>query len=889
MSVRNLESLLQPASVALIGASEREGSLGCVVLRNLRGGGFKGPVWAVNDKHETIAGAPAWRNVASLPGVPDLAVICTPAHTVPGIIAELGAKGTRAAIVLSAGFKQPAHEGGPLLAQAMLDAARPNLLRILGPNCIGTLVPGLGLNASFAPANAVPGKLAFVTQSGALATAMLDWANTRGIGFSHFISLGDSADVDFGDLLDYLASDGNTRAILLYIESVRGARKFMSAARAAARNKPVIVVKAGRAPDGARAAASHTGALAGSDVVFDAAIRRAGMLRVDTLEALFDAAETLARVCPVQGQRLAILTNGGGAGVLACDALSREGGQLAVLSDTTTAALDQCLPPDWSHGDPVDIIGDAPVARYHDALRILLAAPEVDAVLFIHAPTAIVPADAIASACLPLLQQAAKPVLACWLGGAAVAAARSRCGAGAVACYETPERAVAAWLQLVAYANNQKSLQEMPYTPWDDPAPDRERALRVFEQAIAQGREWLDAGQVDTLLAAYGIATLPTRVARDAEQAVAIATQLGFPVALKIVSPQIVHKSDVGGVALGLSSEDGVRQAVAAMRESVARLRPGADIEGFQLQPMAVRPQARELIAGIAGDPLFGPVVLFGEGGTSVELRHAHAVGLPPLNTSLAGELIGRSQCAPLLSAHRGIPAVNRPALLSTLLKVSRMACDLPALAELDINPLLADASGVLALDARVRVRVPVAGEPERLAIRPYPRALEERVQLAGRELSLRPIRPEDGQRLMDFYANASPQDMRLRFFFARRGVPFSELARYSQIDYDREMTFVALSCPDLGDPVMAGDVSAMCDPDNQRAEFALQVAAPWQGQGLGRLLLAKMVRYLRERGTAEIVGECLLENNAMAAVARGLGFELAVAQGLVTMRMALR
>ena len=888
MSVRNLEALLRPASVALVGASEREGSLGHVVLRNLRAGGFKGPIWAVNDKHQTIAGAPAWHDVASLPAAPDLAVICTPALAVPGIIAELGAKGTRAAIVLSAGLKALAFPGGPTLEQAMRDAARPYLLRILGPNCIGMLVPGVGLNASFAPANAIPGKLAFVTQSGALATAMLDWANARGIGFSHFISLGDSADVDFADMLNYLASDGDTRAILLYIESVRGARKFMSAARAAARNKPVIVVKAGRAPDGARAAASHTGALAGSDLVFGAAIRRAGMLRVDTLEALFDAAETLARARPIQGRRLAILTNGGGAGVLACDALSRDGGQLAALSETTLAALDQCLPPNWSHGDPVDIAGDAPVSRYQDALRILLAAPEVDALLFMHAPTAIVSADAIAIACLPLLQQAAKPALTCWLGGAAVAAARSRCWAGALPCYETPERAVAAWMQLVAYADNQRSLQEVPYMPSDDVAPDRARAMRVFDQAISQGHEWLDASQVETLLAAYRIPTLPSRLARDVEQAVAVATRLGFPVALKIVSPQIVHKSDVGGVALGLSSEDDVRRAVAAMRDSVARLIPGADIQGFQVQSMALRPQARELIAGIGSDPVFGPVVLFGEGGTTVELRRGHALGLPPLSTSLASELIGRSQCAPLLAAHRGRSAVNEPALLSTLVKVSRMACDLPALAELDINPLLADADGVLALDARVRVRIPVAGEPERTAIRPYPRALEERVQVAGRALLLRPIRPEDGQRLMDFYANASPQDMHLRFFFARREVPRSELARYSQIDYDREMAFVALTCPPLGDPVMAGDVHAMCDPDNRRAEFALQVAAPWQGLGLGRLLLAKMIRYLHERGTAEIVGECLRENEAMAAVARSAGFEVATSNGVVTMRMAL-
>ncbi|HAL38745.1 MAG TPA: GNAT family N-acetyltransferase, partial [Polaromonas sp.] len=424
MSVRNLEALFAPGAVAVIGISDRVGNVGAVVLRNLQLGGFKGPVWPVDLHHQTVAGQQAWPDVESLPGVPDLAVICTPAAAVPEVVAALGRKGTRAAIVLSAGLKQPVGEGGVTIEQAMLNASRPYLLRILGPNCIGVLVPGASLNASFAPGNALPGKLAFVTQSGALATAMLDWANSKGIGFSHFISLGDSADVDFGDVLDYLGSDPGTRAILMYMESVKAARKFMSAARAAARNKPVILVKAGRAPEGAKAAASHTGALAGSDAVFDAAVRRAGMLRVDTLESLFDAAETLAHVRPWRGRRLAILTNGGGAGVLAADALALGGGTLAELGDETVRALNQCLPATWSRGNPVDIIGDAPVSRYQDALRVLLAEPEVDAVLFIHAPTAIVPAGEIASACLPLIQGSAKPVLTCWLGGATVAAAR---------------------------------------------------------------------------------------------------------------------------------------------------------------------------------------------------------------------------------------------------------------------------------------------------------------------------------------------------------------------------------------------------------------------------------------------------------------------------------
>lgn len=891
MSVRNLEALFQPSSVALIGASDRAGSLGSVVLRNLKLGGFKGTIWPVNHRHARVDGTQAWPDVQALPGVPDLAVICTPPNTVPALIAALGLKGTRAAIVITAGLKRPFGAGPATLEQAMLDAARPHLLRILGPNCIGLLVPGIGLNASFAPGNALPGKLAFGTQSGALATAMLDWANSRNIGFSHFISLGDSADVDFGDVLDYLASDASTRAILMYAESIKAARKFMSAARAAARNKPVIIVKAGRAPDGAKAAASHTGALAGSDIVMDAAIRRAGMLRVDTLESLFDAAETLAHARPLRGERLMVLTNGGGAGVLAADALQLGGGKLADLSAQTQAALNTCLPSTWSHGNPIDIIGDASLDRYQAALRVLLAAPEADAVLFMHAPTAVVPAGDIAAACVPWMLESAKPVLTCWLGGAAVATARAACASAGIASYSTPERAADAWLQLVNYARNQEALQQMPTAAAQDFVPDRPGAQALHAQALVEGREWLDGALAQQLLQAYGIPTVKTVKVPGVEEAIATASQIGYPVALKIVSPQIIHKTDVGGVALNLASAEAVKNAAAHMLQQVAQKLPQAHIAGFTVQSMAVRPGALELIVGIASDAVFGPVLLLGEGGTAVELHKNHAVALPPLNTILARDLLTRSRLAPLLSAFRGRAAANEAALLTTLLRVSHMACDLPWLAELDINPLLIDAQGVLALDARIKLRTVVAGEASRLAIRPYPSALEERVPLAGSELLVRPIRPEDGQRLTDFYAKASPADMRLRFFMSRREVPHSELARYSQIDYDREMSFIALASSQAGEQTMVAEVRAVCDPDNLRAEFAMQVASDWQRKGLGRLLLGKLIRYLQGRGTAEMVGQCLRENTGMAALARKVGFDVTAVplQDTVALRLPLR
>lgn len=888
MSVRHLESLLRPRSVALIGASDRPGSLGAVVLHNLRQGGFQGPIWPVNLRHATVGGASAWRDVASLPAAPDLGVICTPAATVPGLVEQLGRKGARAAVVLSAGLKQRADGRGRSIEQQMLDAARPHLLRILGPNCLGLLVPGLGLNASFAPGNALAGQLAFVTQSGALATAMLDWARGRGIGFSHFISMGDSADVDFGDVLDYLGSEPGTRAILMYAESVRAARKFMSAARAAARNKPVLVVKSGRAPEGAKAAASHTGALAGSDLVFDAAVRRAGMLRVDTLEGLFDAAETLARARPASGERLVILTNGGGAGVLAADALSLAGGTLAALDRGTLAALDACLPPTWSRGNPVDIIGDAPVSRYVDALRVLLAAGEVDGVLFVHAPTAIVPAAEIGAACLPHFAGSAKPVLTCWLGGPSVAGARQATAAGGLASYDTPERGVAAWLQLVTHARNQRALQEIPPSTLPELAPEREEAQRLVGEAVQAGREWLDEVAAKALLRAYGIPVVRTESARDPMQAVAVARDIGFPVALKIVSPQIVHKSDVGGVALDLASADDVATAAERMLQNVARLQPGATVQGFAVQSMVRKPGARELIVGLSSDPVFGPVVLCGVGGTEVELHRQHAVALPPLNARLAQDLLARSGVDRLLAAWRSRPAADAAAVVDCLLKVSQLACDLEGVAELDINPLLVDAQGAVALDARVRLhRAGAAIVP--LAIKPYPQELEERIHLSGQPMLLRPIRPEDGERLHAFYDQASAADLRLRFFMSRREVPHSELARFSQIDYDREMAFIAVTqAADAGQP-MAGEVRAACDPDNEKAEFAIHVATAWQGRGLGRLLMDKMIRHLKERGTRELVGQCLPENRAMAHLAQRCGFDVERAADVVRLRLRLR
>ena len=777
--------------------------------------------------------------------------------------------------MLTGGLARARDAQGNTILQVMRDAARPYLLRILGPNCVGLLVPGLGINASFAHTPALAGNIAFVSQSGGLTTAVLDWAKSRGIGFSHFISLGDAADVDFGDVLDYLASDSATRAILLYIESITAARKFMSAARAAARNKLVLAVKAGRAPAGARAAASHTGALAGADDVYDAALRRAGMLRVDSIQELFDAVETLARAQPISGNRLALMTNGGGPGVMAVDALALRGGQLAGLSEATLQRLDAALPDTWSHGNPVDIIGDAPVSRYVATLEALLEDSEKnsDAILFIHVPTAIVPAADIARACAPLAQ--GRRVLACWLGADAVAEAKRIFEDAGIPCYDTPEQAVSAFLQLAAYHRNQHMLMQTPPTAPQGFAPDVASAQSAVSDALQAGREWLTEEETRRVLTAYGIPVVHTCSAAGIEEAARVAGEIGFPVALKIISPQITHKSDVGGVALNLLNAEQVLQAATAMAQRVSVRAPQAQLSGYTVQEMAVRPKAHEIIVGAAVDALFGPVILFGQGGVAVEIAADRAVALPPLNMMLAADLISRTRVARLLEGYRDRPPANRQALQLTLVQVSQLMVDVAGVTEIDINPLLADESGVIALDARIRVAQCPQSGPERLAIRPYPVELEERLTINGREVLLRPIRPEDEPQHAQFLQRVDAEDLRLRFFYAVRVMSHNQLARFTQIDYDREMAFIVSADDGAAMAETWGVVRAIADPDNTNAEFAILVRSDLKGHGLGSLLMKKIIRYCAARGTGVLTGAVLRGNARMLALARELGFKL--------------
>lgn len=853
MSIRNLEAIFRPHAVALIGASPRPHAVGRVTAENLLAGGFDGPIMPVNPNHRSVGGVLTYPNVNSLPVTPDLAVICTPPQTVPGVVAELSARGTKGAIVITAGFRELGNAEGKALEQAMLDAARPHLMRLIGPNCVGLISTPIGLNASFAHMAARKGNVAFVAQSGAMVITVLDWAASRGVGFSHLVSLGDMADVDFGDMLDYLANDPNTQAILLYIEAVTNARKFISAARAASRVKPVIAIKAGRHAAAARAAASHTGALAGVDAVYDAAFRRAGILRVKTLDELFDAVETLATPLDIDGDRLAILTNGGGAGVLATDALLDAGGRLAELSAETIARLDAVLPRTWSHNNPVDIIGDAPGQRYADALAPLLESPDVDAVLVLNCPTAV--ASGVEAACAVIETASSKrAVLTSWLGAATAGEPRRLFSAAGIPTYETPDEAIRGFMHLVRYRRNQETLLQVPPSTAIEFSSDVGTARRIVAAAVSERRPWLDEPEVSKLLGCYGVPVAKSAFARTPAEAAAQAKAMGGRVALKIFSRDITHKSDVGGVLLNLEP-DAVAAAAEAMRARVAKAAPKARLEGFTVQEMIQRPGAYELIVGMAVDAQFGPFLLFGHGGTAVEVIADKALALPPLNLALAHEMMSGTRVFRQLKGYRDRPPAALDAIALTLVRVSQMVSDLDAIIELDINPLLADAEGVIAVDARVRVGPPEAGRPGgRLAISPYPRELEQKLSLAGvGDALVRPIRPEDAVQIARLFSRLAPEDVRMRFFAPMRELPLRQLARLTQIDYDREMAFVLEGQEGPTKSEILAVVRLASDPDNRQAEFAALVRSDLQGRGIGRLMMDRLLAYARQRGIGEI------------------------------------
>ena len=880
MSTYRLDTLFNPRSIAVVGASPRPGSLGLTFLKNLIQGGFAGALYPVNPHHREIEGRPCFASIAKLPETPDLVVVAVPPRNVLDVIEDAGRRGVAAAIIATAGLGY----GADSLSNQVRLAARRYGLRIVGPNCIGVLSPRARMNASFAANDAKPGDLALISQSGAVAVGLVEWAAQRQVGFSAIVSLGDKIDVDFSDCLDFFSADAGTRAILLYIESIENAKKFMSAARAAARIKPVVVIKAGRHAQGAKAAATHTGALAGSDAVYDAAFRRAGLLRVLDLDQLFAAAETLGRQKPFPGNRLALLTNGGGVGVLATDRLIDMGGTLASVSPATFERLSAILPPTWSQGNPVDIIGDADPARYAGALEALLDDPGNDAILILNVPTAVAGAADVARTVTDVIKRhrakgfQQKPVFAAWIGEDPDSARVFE--AARIPHYATEADAVRGFMQLVRYREAQTELMETPDNLPHDFSPDSEAARAIVAQVLAENRRWLNPLEVDALLRAYDIPTAPVTLARTPDEAVEAARPVlagGGRVAVKVLSPDIVHKSDIGGVQLDLSTEESVRKAAADIFERAGRLRPDASITGVMVQPMVRRAKARELIAGLADDPSFGPVVLFGRGGTAVEVINDRALALPPLDLKLADDLIAHTRVSRRLKAYRDVPAADERAIALTLVKLAQLAADVPEVRELDINPLLADHTGVIAVDARVLVAPEVKkgrGHP-RFAVRPYPTEWERTVTLRnGRKAFVRPVRPEDEEEFRRFFEKITPEDLRLRFFAPVRDFSHPFLARLTQLDYARAIAFVAF---DEQTGEMMGAVRLHADANHETGEYGILLRSDLKGLGLGWILMRLMIEWAKAEGLHEVEGQVLRENTTMLEMCRSLGFSIRI------------
>lgn len=874
MTVRNLDALLSPGSVAIVGASQRANSLGAAVMARLSAGNFKGKIHLVNPKYDNISEQVCHPRIHDIAGPIDLGLVVTPPSTIPDVISDLGRKGARAAVVITAGLDAS-------LQKRVLQAARPHFLRVLGPNCLGLQVPGIGLDASFAHTLPKPGHLALLSQSGAIVTAMADWADARDVGFSVTASLGDMADVDVGDLLNYLATDTNTRAILMYLEHITDARKFMSAARVAARVKPIIAIKAGRSAAAARAAASHTGALVGTDGVYEAAFRRAGILRVNDLGELFDAAEILARNKPARGNRLAVLTNGGGGGVLAADAVAQHNLRLAELSEDTKARLDKSLPKNWSRANPIDIVGDADAARYETALEAVLDNPGTDGVLVINCPTALASssdaAEKVAKTVAGHSGKTDKPVLTCWLGGATADKANAILSRNELPVFRTPKQAVRGFGYLYRHRATQKQLMQTPAVHGETSAADCERAKRVIHDSLRSGREMLTELEAHAVLAAFGIPTVDTRTAETPEEVGAVTEDLlsagHDQLALKIWSKDISHKSDMGGVQLNLLTATAASDSAASMLFHFRHLQPDADISGFVIQPMIRRAGAHELIVGLILDRVFGPVVMVGAGGTSVEVVADKALGLPPLDNVLAADMLDRTRISKLLAGCRNLAAADRNAILDVMVRVSQLSAHIPEITELDLNPLLVDSAGVIALDAHIRVApAPVhqAGENPAFAIRPYPASWDTVFDTKFGSLRIRPIRPSDELLYEEFFKHLKPQDLRFRFFGGVAQPSHDQIAQLTQIDYSRAMAFVAL---DPEERSLLGVSRLSSDPDKQTAEFAILVRSDKQGQGIGSRLLKQLVDYASASGIGTLWGDVLNENEGMLRMAGEFGF----------------
>lgn len=886
MTSHYLRHFFDPSSIAIIGASERPDSKGQRVFQNLRASGFKGALYPVNPGHASVAGETSYKSVGTIDAPVDLAVITSPTPTVPAVIDECAERGIRAAVVASASFRAL----GPAWRkqeQALRAKAQAKGIRIIGPDCLGLMRPSIGLNATNSRLSALPGHLALVSQSGAVCSAILDWAHARKIGFSSMVALGDTVDVDFGDVLDYLATDRETRSILLYIETVRDARRFMSGLRAAARLKPVIVIKSGRHSEGSRAAITHTGNLVGADDVFDAALARAGAVRARTIEQLFSAAAVLSSGYRLRGNRLAIVTNGGGPGILATDRAVDLNVNVPQLAASTLRVLNDALPPQWSQSNPVDLLADATPERYEVAVKACLADPGIDGVLTLLAPQAATDPVAVADRLVALARDSAKPVLTCWLGEEHVRTAREHFSGSRIPHFDTPEAAVEAYSYLAQYQRNQQLLMQVPAAVALRHEPNVQGARLIIEDALAQGRNTLTTMESKALLTAFGIPVVRTVEARSPSEALILAESLGYPVAMKISSPQISHKSSVGGVRLNISNAQAVRAAFMDLTVAAQNARPGATITGVTVERMHGKPHGRELIVGVTRDPVFGPVITFGAGGTMVELIRDRAVALPPLNAFIAQDLIQRTRVAATLGEYQNLPPARIQVLEQVLLQVSDLVCQLPYVSELDINPLVLDEEGALAVDVRFVVQKPEPS-PDRyshMAIYPYPAHLRCRIERAdGPDITVRPIRPEDGELIQDLMHRLSKEARYFRFMETLSEHSPAMLVRLTQIDYDREMALIAAD-ESKGQEELLAVARYTTLPDGESCEFALVVADAWQGRGIGARLMRGLIDTAASRGLKRMEGEVLSNNVKMLALMQKLNFSIRTSEDDYTLK----
>ena len=870
-----LTTLFEPQTVAVVGASERDNAVGNVVFRNLLDSGFKGRLFAVNPKHPTIFGQQSFKSVEDVGVRLDLAVIATRPQTVPGIIEQCGRAGVRNAIVLASGFAESGHIGANI-ERKMLEVARSYGVRILGPNCLGIMRPNLGLNVTFTRASCETSNLALVSQSGAMCAAMLDWAMANNIGFSSVISLGTQADVEFGEILDYLIYDARTHYILLYVESIRNARRFMSALRGAARIKPIILLKAGRHAGGERAVRTHSGMAAVSDTVFDAAIRRAGVVRVANVGQLFFAAKAISSKYRPTGTRVCIVTNGGGPGVLAADRAGDLGVPLADLSEATVKELNQCLPTNWSHDNPVDLLGDATPERYRNAIVAVAKDPQVDAILVILVPAAMTEPEKVAQAIIDIHKELGKPISCCWMGEAHVAESRRMLMAAQVPTYRTPDTAIELHASIATYYHNQKLLLQTPTPAVDEPPPTHEGARMLIEAVLAEKRKVLSEMESKAVLRAFKIPVAQTMVARTPTEALLLAEQIGFPIAMKVDSPDLAQKSDAGGVRLNINSAAAVRNAYLDILETVKTRHPDIRITGVSIEPFLARPHGRELLVGVVRDRIFGPVIVFGAGGNDVEVFSDRSIALPPLNRFLARDLISSTRVAGILGEFRNMPAIDMDALKSVLLAISDMVCELPHIQSIDLNPLIVDELGAIAADARIVIdHAPTGDRYAHMAIHPYPAHLIQHwPQNDGSNVLIRPIRPEDADMLQAFVRSMSDESRYMRFMDTIRELSMPMLVRFTQIDYDREMALTALVEEDDHEKII-GVARYATNPDGSSVEFALAVADEWQKHGIGPRLMTELIDCAKSKGFDTIVGDVFGNNEKMLRLMTNLGFTI--------------